>query len=286
MPDRPRPVRAGTSRTYRRSRSNTAARYEEGGGEGATLHALRWRGAGQPDAVAVYAATPGRLAGLEITELASNDPSGARGLITYAASVWLRDTPENVIIEPATRATPWWRGPRPGRARLRSGAHRNRSGEHASATVWVSIARSPGLVVAAVARRRVGVDVEAVQTRSHADELLPLLHAADHRALARLRGARRQLEITAAWVRKEALLKATGTGLSRDPARDRVGSQTNPQTPHGWRSASAATVPAPPPTAIPMRPRQAPTFGTHVIGIAWRPVGLRAPARVTGGHNP
>jgi 4'-phosphopantetheinyl transferase len=84
----------------------------------------------------------------------------------------------------------------------------------------VSLSRTAGVAVAAVwlgsAGRRVGVDVERVAGFRGAGIADVLLHP-DERAL----GPR---DLATTWVRKEALLKAAGTGLAVDPASVRVSS--------------------------------------------------------------
>ncbi|WP_239523104.1 4'-phosphopantetheinyl transferase family protein [Geodermatophilus normandii] len=75
------------------------------------------------------------------------------------------------------------------------------------------------LGVVAVGRgRRIGVDLEPVApwTPDVADE--GWLHPAELRAIALLPPAARPVAVTRAWTRKEAVLKARGTGLRDDPA--------------------------------------------------------------------
>jgi 4'-phosphopantetheinyl transferase len=77
--------------------------------------------------------------------------------------------------------------------------------------LWASLSRAPGLVAAAVSTEGpVGIDLElraaagvaeVAAVATHPDEPLP---ATDE-------------EATAVWVRKEAVLKALGTGLRLDP---------------------------------------------------------------------
>lgn len=96
-----------------------------------------------------------------------------------------------------------------------------------------SLSRSSRLIAVAIAPGAVGVDVEELQTPEQANQLLATLHPADRRRLQRLPGPLRARAVTAAWVRKEAGVKALGTGLLRDPARDRTGSRRVPLGPPG-----------------------------------------------------
>lgn len=101
------------------------------------------------------------------------------------------------------------------------------------AAPWFSLSRAAGQIALVLAPCRVGVDVEARQTPRQAAQLLSVLHPADQRRLAWLPPGLRAREVTAAWTRKEAGLKVLGTGLHRDPARDRVGSRRRPLAPPG-----------------------------------------------------
>lgn len=110
----------------------------------------------------------------------------------------------------------------------------------AGSTPEISLARTADLIAVALADRPVGVDVEEQQSPEQAELLRSLLHPADRR---RLRG-RPATEITAAWTRKEATLKAMGTGLRRDPGLDEVGTRRRPRAPRGWQVRQLAVPPA------------------------------------------
>lgn len=103
-----------------------------------------------------------------------------------------------------------------------------------------SLARTAELIAVALADRPVGADVEKQQSPEQAELLLSLLHPADQR---RLRG-RPASEVTAAWTRKEATLKAMGVGLRRDPGLDEVGTRRRPRAPRGWQVRQLALPPA------------------------------------------
>lgn len=84
---------------------------------------------------------------------------------------------------------------------------------------------------------RTGIDIEQLQTKDQAEQLIKVFHAADQRRLrTRLPGRRRPhpRKVTQAWTYKEALLKGLEVGLVRDPAADEIGSLKKPLTPQGW----------------------------------------------------
>jgi 4'-phosphopantetheinyl transferase len=72
----------------------------------------------------------------------------------------------------------------------------------------------------------VGVDVESVDHRVDPDDLAAGLHPTEAATLAALPADRRPLAALRYWVRKEAYLKGTGTGLGVDPASVEVGAGT------------------------------------------------------------
>ncbi|WP_062378131.1 4'-phosphopantetheinyl transferase family protein [Demequina pelophila] len=85
--------------------------------------------------------------------------------------------------------------------------------EGESAVPHLSISRAPGVVIAAACvRAPVGVDVEAAGTPLD-PRLADVALAAAERPRTTAPG-----DLLRAWVRKEALLKATGAGLAVDPA--------------------------------------------------------------------
>ncbi|HEY8527970.1 MAG TPA: 4'-phosphopantetheinyl transferase superfamily protein [Acidimicrobiales bacterium] len=98
-----------------------------------------------------------------------------------------------------------------------------------------SLAHGGAVAAVAVARRPVGVDVEAADRGVGADDLAAALHPDERRALAALPAADRGPAALRAWVRKEAVLKGLGTGLGRDPATVAVGVGPAPGPgPDGW----------------------------------------------------
>ncbi|MGW7402388.1 4'-phosphopantetheinyl transferase family protein [Streptomyces sp. NPDC054833] len=115
----------------------------------------------------------------------------------------------------------------------------------ASPPVQFSLSRSGDLAVVALAAVPVGVDVESRAFRhpdSPLDGMIRRLHPAERAALARLPPAQREEGFLSCWVRKEAYLKGTGTGLPGGLARHCVGlaAELAPDgrgpapTPRGW----------------------------------------------------
>jgi len=92
------------------------------------------------------------------------------------------------------------------------------------------------VLVAVTSGREIGVDVEQADERFLAPEELSrlarrVLTPAEQADLARLPAGERSRALLRAWTRKEALLKALGTGLSREPDTLEVGIE-----PHaGWK---------------------------------------------------
>lgn len=110
------------------------------------------------------------------------------------------------------------------------------------------------LGIVAVGRgHRVGVDLERVTPWSPGVLDEGWLDPTEQRALVRLPGRARPLAVARAWTRKEAVLKARGTGLRDDPAAavTRIGCDGGPvagwtvrdvDVPNGW-VASLAVAP-------------------------------------------
>lgn len=107
--------------------------------------------------------------------------------------------------------------------------------------VHFSVSRTAGVVALVTAQRRVGVDVERIQSDVEAGVLLDVLHPADRERLARLRGRRRAAGVTRTWVRVEALVKGWETGLSRDPAGIHIGPSARADYGRGWTVSDVRT---------------------------------------------
>jgi len=87
------------------------------------------------------------------------------------------------------------------------------------------VAHSGGMNVLAVTTgNHVGIDIERVRADIPIEDIAPLCFTARELAsLARLPGSDRALGFFACWTRKEALLKAKGSGLTQPPAGIHVG---------------------------------------------------------------
>lgn len=95
--------------------------------------------------------------------------------------------------------------------------------------LFVSIAHSDDAVVAAVARRPVGIDIECVTRTPRAGLIERVCSVDERRRIDGLADDQRATAFLAIWVRKEAYGKARGTGLdfplravTVDPLRPRI----------------------------------------------------------------
>jgi 4'-phosphopantetheinyl transferase len=130
--------------------------------------------------------------------------------------------------------------------------------------VCFNVSHSGELCVVAIGDAEpVGVDVEAIRPVGHLEQIAARFGAEDSAAILRLRGERRLRAFHAIWTRREACLKAAGTGLLGGLA---------PEVERGWtviglelgdRHAGALAVPA----TTPRPPRS----------IAPHPLPLEAP---------
>jgi 4'-phosphopantetheinyl transferase len=103
----------------------------------------------------------------------------------------------------------------------------------------VSIAHAGDrVVVAATELGPVGVDVEVHSGADFAGFDGVSLAESERRELARLPAGERQTGRTQMWVRKEAVLKATGDGLSVDPREVIVSRPSEPPRLLAWRGGS------------------------------------------------
>ena len=149
-----------------------------------------------------------------------------------------------------------------------------------------SLAHTEAMVLIAVGDTPLGIDVEPLSRTDAAEHLWDMLHADEQHELATLEPGRRARAILSCWVRKEAVLKAIGTGLGRDPATVNVGPSTSAlghdvsgprrgSVVEGWRvidvdvghrHVAALAVVAepgslPPPSVIDLTPRLANGYG-------------------------
>jgi 4'-phosphopantetheinyl transferase len=109
-----------------------------------------------------------------------------------------------------------------------------------------SASRSRNLTLVALSRRmEVGVDVEVVDPATDVERFAArFLSEIEQRALAARRPEQRRDAVFACWTRKEAYLKATGTGLSVPPATIEVwAGDDRPVARGGWSVHSLAAGP-------------------------------------------
>lgn len=97
-----------------------------------------------------------------------------------------------------------------------------------------SLSHSRGLALVAVARTRLGVDVQALPSQETVDACLPLLHPAERQEIARIPADERRTAFARLWSRKESYLKGLGTGLARAADLDYLGEAAESWRPAGW----------------------------------------------------
>lgn len=109
-----------------------------------------------------------------------------------------------------------------------------------------SLSHGGAFALAAFASEPIGVDVEPVPAEAAVQDLLGCLDAAERREFDALAPLERPAGFARAWVRKEARLKALGTGLALDPAAVHAGLGPEPgpgvadvAVPHGHAAAVA-----------------------------------------------
>ncbi|MFD8014816.1 4'-phosphopantetheinyl transferase family protein [Streptomyces sp. NPDC058955] len=105
-----------------------------------------------------------------------------------------------------------------------------------------SLSHSHGLLAVAVGPGTPGVDVQRMCPPGTVEACLPRLHPRERAELERLAPAPRAVSFTRLWTRKEAYLKALGTGLGRSPGADCLADAEPAARPAGW---SVADVPSP-----------------------------------------
>lgn len=107
-----------------------------------------------------------------------------------------------------------------------------------------SISHSAGLVLLAIADVPVGVDVQQVPSLDVVVEAQSELHPVEAAELAGLPSEDRPTAFARAWARKESYLKGIGTGLSRSPTLDYMGTGTVPALgPEGWTIGDVEVLP-------------------------------------------
>jgi 4'-phosphopantetheinyl transferase len=105
----------------------------------------------------------------------------------------------------------------------------------ASTGLYFSLSHATAVVLCALARTPIGVDVEAVPADTRHLELLSCLDPTERAAVTAAPASLQPAAFMRCWVRKEAYLKGTGEGLSREPHSVRVGAGPTPEQPDGWQ---------------------------------------------------
>ncbi|MET8331368.1 4'-phosphopantetheinyl transferase superfamily protein [Streptomyces sp. NPDC005181] len=106
-----------------------------------------------------------------------------------------------------------------------------------------SLSHSDDVAYLAFAQVPVGVDVEGIPGAAAVADVLTTLHPAETAELTALPEPDRRAAMGRVWSRKEAYLKATGTGLALGLAEPYVGSAHTPAVVPGW---TLTDLPAPP----------------------------------------
>ncbi|MFG2979870.1 4'-phosphopantetheinyl transferase family protein [Streptomyces sp. NPDC048258] len=104
----------------------------------------------------------------------------------------------------------------------------------AGGAVHFSLSHSGDVAYLAFAGVPVGVDVEETPGVDAVADVLPLLHPAEVAELSALPEPARRDALARVWSRKEACLKAEGTGLARGLTEPYVGSAPAPAPVPGW----------------------------------------------------
>ncbi|MFI1393985.1 4'-phosphopantetheinyl transferase family protein [Streptomyces sp. NPDC020681] len=101
--------------------------------------------------------------------------------------------------------------------------------------VHFSLSHSGDVVLIGIADNPVGVDVERTPRPDTVARLASSLHPVEEAELSQEPDHTKSQAFARAWARKEAYLKGIGTGLSRDPALDYVGTGAlSGRGPQGW----------------------------------------------------
>ncbi|MEV6655085.1 4'-phosphopantetheinyl transferase superfamily protein [Streptomyces sp. NPDC051219] len=111
-----------------------------------------------------------------------------------------------------------------------------------------SLSHSSGLALVGIAATTVGVDLEKLPGAETVEICTEALHPDERAELAAAPREERREMFGRFWTRKEAYLKGLGTGLSRSPSQDYLGSDVR-RRPVGWSLAD-----------IPCGPRHAAAF--------------------------
>ncbi|WP_225320755.1 4'-phosphopantetheinyl transferase family protein [Streptomyces luteolifulvus] len=204
---------------------------------------------------------------LELTELSDAERRRTASFvrptdgITYAsAHVALRRLLGAYLGRPP-QDVPFVREPCPGCAE----PHGRPAVAHPDPPLHFSLAHSHGMAAIAVSTTVIGIDVERLPRDETVEVCTPALHPGERQELEDLAGDNRREAFGQMWTRKEAFLKALGTGLSRDPGQDYLGADVR-RRPDGWTLLD-----------LPAGPRHnaaVAVLGTEApkVGVRWLPV--------------
>ncbi|MFG2994748.1 4'-phosphopantetheinyl transferase family protein [Streptomyces sp. NPDC048257] len=97
-----------------------------------------------------------------------------------------------------------------------------------------SLSHSGDLAYLALAAHPVGIDIEQTPTPTAVNDILHSLHPTETQELTNLPPTQQPEALARIWTRKEAILKATGTGLAQGLTHPYVGTHPTPPTIPGW----------------------------------------------------
>jgi 4'-phosphopantetheinyl transferase len=98
------------------------------------------------------------------------------------------------------------------------------------------------MVMIGIASAPVGVDVEALPADATATEVADLLHPAERAEIVSAAPATRADVFAGIWTRKEAYLKAVGTGVGHGLEQEYLGAEGRAPTPEDFTIASVPVV--------------------------------------------
>ncbi|WP_404952653.1 4'-phosphopantetheinyl transferase family protein [Streptomyces sp. 147326] len=104
----------------------------------------------------------------------------------------------------------------------------------ADTALHFSLSHSGDMAYLALAAQPVGVDIEAIPSPQAVADVIDALHPAETAELNALVIEERQIALARLWARKEAVLKATGTGLAQGLTHPYVSTHPTPAHPPGW----------------------------------------------------
>lgn len=187
------------------------------------LEHFRWRPDGLSSDISIWVAPTKFLLTQGFGELAPEDESGAMGLLIAALCARFTANPQSIEFYRPQPTAGLFSRPRPGYALIT-----NREGRRKTARrVWTSLSRTDELVAVGIGTRKLGIDVERLQSPRQSEDLLSLMHPHDRTRVQSCSGLDRQCATTALWTRIEAVAKLRGTGLRNDPASLRVGASNS-----------------------------------------------------------